>query len=48
MTNLVMLSHPLVAGRWQHNHLPLTATIHHSYHEPLQICVTEIKSLCEV
>jgi hypothetical protein len=43
-----MLSHPLVAGMWRHNHLPLTARIRHSYHELLQICVAKVKSLCEV
>jgi hypothetical protein len=33
---------------WRRNHLPLTARIHHSYHELLQICIVEVKSLCEV
>jgi hypothetical protein len=47
-TNLVLLSHPLIAGMWRRNHLPLTARIHHSYHELLQICVAEFKGLCEV
>jgi hypothetical protein len=42
------MSHPLVARMWRRNHLPLTAMIRHSYHELLQICVAEVKSLCEV
>ena len=33
---------------WRRNHLPLTARIRHSYHELLQICVAEVKCLCEV
>jgi hypothetical protein len=33
---------------WRRNHLPPTARIRHSYHELLQICIAEVKSLCEV
>jgi hypothetical protein len=36
-----MLSHPTVAEKWRHNHLPLTARIRHSYHKLLQICTSK-------
>jgi hypothetical protein len=37
-TDLVVMFHGLVVGRWCINHPLIAARIRHSYHEALQIC----------